>query len=339
MPEIYLPEKIIFKKNVLNEFSPDSCNHALIICDSESMQNSGTVEMLKNKSTKIISHVSVIVNQNIHELCNDASEIFMDKEAELVIAAGSGAAIDCGMLLSYQSGAKFTAIPCSCASALTDFDGTDYYTYRHSPNTLILDPSLIEKVPSGEIAYGGLTSLAYAIDALGYSDNVIVRSLALHGAVGILKNIIPAYRGDIKALDGLMYSMYFAVASHRNAKSVNKSLLNRTAGFFSALGFSKASVCAVILPEILEAERDKLTEGLAEIALSLNLARHTDTHYTAASLLTEKIRHIAASLGIPRAISGFGLTPLEFQKAKLLSDLPEDILELCYYGSFKFMKL
>lgn len=339
MPEIYLPEKIIFKKNVLNEFSPDVCNHALLICDSESMQNSGAVEMLKNKSTMIISHVSVVVNKNINVLYNEASDIFIDNEAELVIATGSGAAIDCGMLLSYQSGAKFTAIPCGCASALTDFDGTDYYTYRHSPNTLILDPSLIEKVPSGEIAYGGLASLAYAIDALGYSDNVIVRSLALHGAVGILKNIIPAYRGDIKALDGLMYSMYFAVASHRNAKSVHKSLLNRTAGFFSALGFSKDSVCAVILPEILEAEKDKLNSGLAEISLSVNLARHTDTEQTAAALLTEKIRHIAASLGIPRAVSGFGLTPLEFQKAKLLSDLPEDILELCYYGSFKFMKL
>ena len=109
MPEIYLPEKIIFKKNVLNEFSPDVCNHALLICDSESMQNSGTVEMLKNKSTMIISHVSVVVNKNINVLYNEASDIFIDNEAELVIATGSGAAIDCGMLLSYQSGAKFTA--------------------------------------------------------------------------------------------------------------------------------------------------------------------------------------------------------------------------------------
>lgn len=339
MPEIYLPEKIIFKKNVLNEFAPDACNHALLICDSESMQNSGMIEMLKNKSTKIISHVSAVVNTNIYDLYNNAADIFIGNEAELIIATGSGAAIDCGMLLSHESGAKFTAIPCGCASALTDFETAEYYTYRHSPNTLILDPSLIEKIPSGEIAYGGFAGLAYAIDALGYSENVIVRSLAMHGAVGILKNIIPAYRGDMKALEGLMYSMYFSVSSHRNAKTVDKSLLSRTASFFSNLGFSKASVCAVILPEILEAESRLFNSALAEISVTLNIAHHTDTEQLASLLLTEKIRRLAASLTIPRAISGFGLSPLDFQKAKLQSDLPEDILETCYYGSFKFMKM
>lgn len=339
MPEIYLPEKIIFKKNVLNEFRPDVCNHALLISDSESMQNSGAIENLNTKSKMIITHVSTVVNTNIHRLYNDAADAFISNEAELIIAAGSGAAIDCGMLLSYESGAKFTAIPCGCASALTDFENAEYYSYRHSPNTLILDPSLIEKVPSGEIAYGGLASLAYAIDVLGYSDNVIIRSLAMHGAIGILKNIIPAYRGDMTALEGLMYSMYFAVASHRNAKKVEKSLLSRTASFFSGLGFSKASVCAVILPEILEAENGAFNSHLAEIAVTMNIAHHTDTEHTAALMLAEKIRRIAASLTIPRAISGFGLSPLEFQKAKLQSDLPEDILETCYYGSFKFMKM
>ena len=339
MPEIYLPEKIIFKKNVLNEFTPDNCNRALMLCDSESMQNSGVFEMISNKSKKMISHVSTVVNTNIHELYNSAADIFTENEAQLIIAAGSGAAIDCGMLLSHQSGAKFTAIPCGCASALTDFETAEYYTYRHSPNTLILDPALIEKIPSGEIAYGGFATLGFAIDALGYSDNVIVRSLAMHGAIGILKNIIPAYRGDIRALEGLMYSMYFAVASHRNAKSVDKSLLSRVSAFFSQFGFSKASVCAVILPEIFEAESTILNSALAEIAVAMNIAHHTDSEQTASLLLTEKIRRIAASLAIPRAISGFGLKPLDFQKANLQSDLPEDILETCYYGSFKFMKM
>lgn len=339
MPEIYLPKKIIFKKNVLNEIRTESCSHALLISDSEALQNYGTIENLRLRISKSVPDVTVIINPDVQSLYSGAAEAFFSREAELIVAIGSASAIDCGMILSYESNAEFTAIPCCCASALTDFESGGYYTYRHSPDTLILDPALIEKMPSGTIAYDGIASLAYAIDTLNFTDNTITRSLALHGAIGILKNIVPAYRGDIPALEKLMYSMYFSVASHRNAKGVENSLLSRTCKFFSLHGYSKASVCAVILPDIIEAEGEKLQDILSELAVTSGVSRTTDSKAFSSIMMTEKIRHISASLDIPRAISGFGLKPLEFHKSKQNSDIPESILDQCYYGGFKFMKL
>ncbi len=214
MPEIYLPEKIIYGKNTLRDFRPEACDHAILICDSDVFINRGFLDFIKTKSTKIIAQLTVLVNPNVNELYRAASEAFFENEAELIIAAGSASVIDCGMLLSQESGADFTAIPVCGASGITDFEHRGYYSYRHSPNTLILDPSAIECMPSGAIAYDGLAAFAYAVDTLLNVDNILTRSLAVHGAVGVLNNIIPACRGDISALEKLMYAMYFSVAAH-----------------------------------------------------------------------------------------------------------------------------
>lgn len=339
MPEIYLPERIIFKRNIIKDFCPEKCEHAILISDSEILRNHKIPDLIHRKSTMIISHVSVIVNPDVHSLYNQAAETFFSREAELIIAIGSGAAIDCGMLLSYESGARFTAIPCSCASALTDFETADYYSYRHSPDTLVLDPSLTSLLPSCAIAYDALASFAYAVETIKAVDNEIVKSLALHGAVGVYKNIIPAFRGEITALEKLMYSMYFCVASHRNANNIQDSYLNRISRFFAGFGYSKASVCALIIPNIMEYEETELRDGLFEIAVAVGLAQSDEDPSFVSIRMIDEIRKIQASAGIPRAVSGFNLSESAYQSRKIHSDIPDELLDLCYYGSFKFLKM
>lgn len=339
MPEIYLPEKIIFGKDKIKEFRPEGCEHAILICDSDIFQNRGFLETIKIKSTKIISHVSVVVNQNIFELYNAATEVFFSKEADLIVAAGSSAAIDCGMLLSHESKAKFAAIPCCGTCGMTDFESGEYYSYRHSPNTLLLDPSIISCVPSGMVAYDGLASFSYAIDTLENSDNIITKSFAVQGAVGILKNLIPAYRGDILALERLMYAMYFAVAAHRNGADLENSDLSKVSKFFADFGYPRSSVCALIVPNIMENKENELRESLFEIAKRTGLAHGDDDPAFAVTRLIDEVRKIQASVGIPRAVSGFGLSDSEYQTKKSNTSVPDDLLDLCYYGSFKFMKM
>ncbi len=339
MPEIYLPEKIIFGKNKVPDFRPEACEHAILICDSDIFTNRGFLENIKHKSNKIIAQLSVVVNQNVNELYNSASEKFFSHEADLIIAAGSASAIDCGMLLSHESGAKFTAIPCCGASNITDFENNCYYSYRHSPNTLILDPSLIECMPSAAVAYDGLASFAYAVDTLLNNDNIITASLAIHGAVGIFKNIIPACRGDISSLERLMYAMYLAVAAHRNTVCAENSALDIASKFFSQYGYSKAAVSALIIPNIMEHEKENLSDSLFEIAKATGFAQPDYEPVFANERLIDFVRKTQASLGIPRAVSGFGLDENQYRAAKSSCNLPEELLDLCYYGSFKFMKL
>lgn len=339
MPEINLPGKIIFERNALNKFRPDAYERAIIISDSDIVANRSITDLIKNKSTKIISHVSVVVNTNIHELYRLASEEFFRKEAELIVAIGSGAAIDCGMLLSHEGGTKFTAIPCSCACSMTDFENSEYYSYRHSPDEVILDPSLIECMPSAAVAYDAMASFAYAIDTLSSNDNIIAKSLAINGAVGVYKNIIPAYRGEISALERLLYSMYICVVAHRNGADLQNSYLSRVSKFFSDFGYSKSSVCALTVPNIIEYEESRLRDGLFEIAKATGLSKVNDDPSFASIKLIDETRKIQASMGIPRAVSGFNLSENAYHARKIHSNIPDDLLDLCYYGSFKFMKL
>ncbi len=339
MPQIYLPEKIIFGKNTLERFRPDTCEHAILICDSDVFVNRGFLDLIKSKSIKIISQLSVLVNQNINELYKEASEAFFEKEADLIIAAGSAAAIDCGMLLSHESGADFTAIPCCGSSGITDFENNGYYSYRHSPNTIVLDPSVIECMPSGMIAYDGLASFAYAVETLLSVDNIITKSFAIHGAVGILNNIIPACRGDIAALEKLQYAMYFSAAAHRNGENMQHSALNTVSSFFSQFGYSKSDVSALIIPNIMEHEKERLKDSLFEIARATGFARPDYEPLFANERLTDFVRKTQASLSIPRAVSGFGLDENQYRAKRAGTDVSEELLDLCHYGSFKFMKL
>ncbi|MBR3836215.1 MAG: iron-containing alcohol dehydrogenase [Clostridia bacterium] len=339
MPEIHLPQKILFGKDKIKDFSPESCEHAIILCDSDVFQNRGFLEALRLKITKIISQVSLVVNSDVTALYNTASEIFFKKEADLIVAAGSAAAIDCGMLLSHQSKAEFTAIPCGSACAMTDFEHGDYYSYRHSPNTVILDPSIISCMPSGMIAYDGLSCFAYAIDSLKNTDNIITKAFAIDGAAGILKNIVPAYRGDLTALEKLLYAMYFSVVAHRNGADLEKTDLSKASSFFSRFGYSGASVCAVIITEIMENEKNNIKHSLFEIALKTGIANEYDYPDFAVEKLIDETRKIKASLGIPRAVSGFGLNENEYRNKKSSTTVSDDLLDICYYGSFKFMKL
>lgn len=339
MPEIHLPQKIIFERNTLEHFSAKRVDRTILICDSEIIKNRGTLEQLENRCRKYSTQVSTVFNTNVHELYNLASEEFFLDEAELIVAIGSAAAIDCGMLLTNESGADFTAIPCCCASAMTDFENGEYFSYRHSPTTLVLDPALIEYLSSSTVAYDALAAFAYAVDTLNLTDNIITKSLAIHGAVGIYKSIISACRGDIASLEKLMYSMYFAVAAHRNAKGIEKSYLSRISRFFADYGYPKSSVCAVILPNIMEYEETAIRRGLFEIATAVGIAQDDDDPEFATVKLIDEVRRIQAKLGVPRAVSGFALTENAYQTRRIHSNIPDDLLDLCYYGSFKFMKL
>lgn len=339
MPEIYLPEKIIFGRNQLKKYRPESCEHAILICDSDIFLNRDFLEKIRVGITKMISQVSIVVNHDIHELYNAASDIYFKKEADLIIAAGSAASIDCGMLLSHESKVKFTAIPCCSACAMTDFEHGEYSAYRHSPDTVILDPDTISNVASDTVAYDGMACFSYAIDAIEKSDNIITKSLAMQGAVGIINNIISACRGDIQSLERLMYAMYFAVVAHRNVTDLNDSCLNKISRFFAGFGYPKTAVCGVVIPNVMENNEFALKESLFEIAKQTGISHEDDDPDFAVSRMIDAVRKIQASLGIPRAISGFGLNENEYLNKKSITTVSDDLLDLCYYGSFKFMKL
>ncbi|MCQ2485430.1 MAG: iron-containing alcohol dehydrogenase [Clostridia bacterium] len=339
MPQLLMPGKIIYGKNSLDKIRPERREHTIIISDGGFLETRGFIHSIENRIKRVSARVTTIINGNVHELYRMAAENYFSDEADCIVAIGSGAVIDCGMLLAQESNAEFIAVPVSSACAMTDFENGRYFDYRKSPDCIILDTALMNCVNSGTIAYDGLACFAYAMDAMCESSNAIIQSLAFDSAAGILSNIVSAFRGNMDALEGLMYSMYIAVAAHRNTAGAETSLLTGISNFFGTFGYPKLSVCAVCIPSLIDYSSEMLTDVLCRMSRTLNISRSDDSNSFAAAKMLDEIRKIQASLSVPRSISGFSLSSDDYNSAKINSTLPVDLLDLCYYGSFKFVKL
>ena len=339
MPELLMPKRIIYGKNSLNKIKTERHEHTVIISDGGFLESRGFVHAVDSKLRKTSAQVSLIINGNVQELYRQAAELHFTNEIDSIVAIGGASVIDCGMLLSKESGAEFIAIPISSACGITDFENGKYYYYRNSPDCVILDPQLMHCVGSGAIAYDGMCCLAYAVDSLSENTNPIIHSLAYNGAKDILRNIVPAFRGNMYSLERLMYSMYLSVAAHRNTAQAEGSLFSKTAEFFEQFGYSKSSVLAVCLPAIVEYEKEILDKELFWLAIDSNIARSDDGKDFVTAKMIDELRSIQAAIGIPRSISGFGLNSSAFITEKEKSTVPSDLLDLCYNGSFKFVKM
>ena len=60
MPEIHLPQKIIFERNAIEHFSFKRVERTILICDSEIIKNRGTLERLENKFRKFSAQVRTV---------------------------------------------------------------------------------------------------------------------------------------------------------------------------------------------------------------------------------------------------------------------------------------
>lgn len=336
MPEIYLPQTVAFKNDSMKLLRREFENPVLIISNSNDFQNTEFYSTSDQACLKMIPQDSIIVNENVVELYDKALKFISDKNPQKIIGIGKGEIIDCAMLLSYQSGIDFIAVPFGCACGMTDFKDAEYTEYKKSPSAVILNPKFIYRLDSATVAYDALACFSYAVDTLLSCNNSAIYDMAVNGAVGVLDTIIPSFRGDVTALEKLMYHMYYCVVAHRNMTNSDTSVLNNLVKFFSQFGYSKQSLCALCLPNIME---QYICKPFAEIMRKSKFADYSSDDEDCALKLTEKIRNIQASVSIPRSVRAYGTDESLYRELAEKSKIERTLLDNCFYGSFKFMKM
>ena len=336
MPEIFLPQSIAFGNDSLKSLRSKLNDSVLVISDSTDFQNTEFYNSSSQACLKMIPQDSIVVNQNIAELYDTSIKFISDKSPQNIIGIGKSETIDCAMLLSYQSGIDFTAIPYGCACGMTDFKGTEYTEYKKSPSSVILNAKLIFKLGSGAVAYDSLACFSYAIDTLISCNNNIIYDMAINGAVGILNTVVPSFRGDVVALEKLMYHMYYCVVAHRNTANADNSVLNSITKFFAQFGYPKQSIAALCIPNIME---HYICAPFAEIMRKSSFINYAESDEDCALNLIEKVRNLQASMSIPRSVRAYGANESLYNELAKKSKIQRDLLDKCFYGSFKFAKL
>lgn len=331
MPQIFLPQRIVFGEEAVEKYAKSGFEKVIVLSDKAQ-----PIDEIQNKLTKNISQIYSVVNSDLGTLRSEAIDIIAKSDYDRIFAVGSAALIDTAMLISYQTGIEFAAVPLFSSCAMTDFDDADYKTYRKSPCETVLDPDLARYTNSGTVAYDAFSCFAYGVDSLISCDNAVIFSLALMSTADILNNVVGAYRGNYKSIQKLLYSMYYAVLAHRNMLSLSSSVTDDVCSFFSRLNISKQTAAAICIPEIMDYYRNDI---FTEIARAVGLFRSGEEASQSVDRLIERVRAIRAALNIPRCIAAICPDRSVFEAFCENSHLPRDLLELCYNGSFKFMKL
>lgn len=336
MPEIFLPQKICFGDNSIEKFVQTDFDSVLIVSDSDEPNKSKFATKIKECFSDRIPKAELIIDSDSRSLYERAINYISENVTDRIVAIGSARLIDTAMLVSYQSGVGFAAVPFFSSCAMTDFDEIKYTSYCTSPIETVLDPELAMHIDSGTIAYDSMSCFAYALDTLLCQSSNVVCSVALSSAAEILNNAVGAYRGNFKSICKLQYAMYFAVLAHRSIADSDSTPLNGITEFFNLLGISKQTAAAICIPELAEYYRDSIPP---ELARRTGLFRSGEDGIYSVDRLIDRIRRIQAALNIPRSVSSICRNDEEFRAFVENSHLPSELLDLCYYGSFKFMKL
>lgn len=330
MTEINLPQRIISNTESPEKIMPKSFKNILICSDKTSGELSNLIMDFKQQSTKMITQAKALVNLNIDELINSVISFAETKKTDYIIAVGSGELISAIGRIASEFGLDFTAIPvCSFFSTDTKFK---------MPLEIVLNDSYIISSESMTVAYDSMAALALSADVLINSPDEYIRKSAEDTFSVILKNTVPSFRGEISARLKLMKSMFAAQLTYMNS-GTSISLLREVCGFFSEFGYPEKSVAAVCIPNILECADINKEESFARLARENRCALYGDPDRIAAEKLTEKIRSIQALIGISRNVRSFGIDEEKYIKKSEKTDINKKLLDLCYYGSFRFMKL
>ncbi len=336
MSEISLPQKIFFGNDSVQKFAQSHTDESiLLLSDAENARQTETLDRIRDALGERTPKIKLLNSESLGELYEKSIKFISEYKPDELVAVGSSRLLDAATLISYRSGVKFSVVPYFSSCSMTDFPEAEHHTYRVSPSEVVLDPELAMQITSGTIAYDAMSCLAYAAEAVITCNNDVISSLALSGAAIIINHAVGAYRGNFKSIARLQYAMYCAVLAHESSASCN-SFFDEITAFFAKLGINKQTAAAICIAEYLEHNR---CDALGELARSVGLFRSGEDISFSIDRLIERIRKIQASLNIPRSVNAVCPDAELYSAFCENSRLPSELLDTCFYGSFKFMKL
>lgn len=177
------------------------------------------------------------------------------------------------------------------------------------PQLVILDATLTLDLPKPITAATGMDAFIHALEsyistkANPVSDMYAMESMRLIGA-----NLIEAYEHghSLKAREAMLLgSMYGGLALTAAGTAAVHALAYPLGGMFN---ITHGVANSMLLPHVMEFNRDAIVGRLANVAHALGIAAHQDSDEAAADQLLARLREWTAALAIPQDLREFGVT-------------------------------
>ncbi len=343
MAQFTVPRFIYHGENALDALKTLKGKKAMICIGGGSIKRNGYLDVILGNlkeagfETKLIEGIE---SDPSVTTVNEGAQKMLEFQPDWIVAVGGGSPIDASkaMWVKYEypditfedmvkpfgipelrKKAKFCAITTTSGTGteatsfavITDYEKGIKYPmadYNLTPDVAIVDPALVQKLPTKLVAFTGMDALTHCIESYvatahsPYSD-----ALALYGCKMIQENLVASYKGDQKARAAMHDAQCIAGMSFANGMlGIVHSMAHKTGAAFKNGHIIHGAANAMYLPKVIKYNAgDRETAGrFGDIADELNLGGLTTADKVENLIgFCEGLNH---ELNIPMKIQNYG---------------------------------
>lgn len=245
-------------------------------------------------------------------------------DAEWIVAVGGGSAIGLAKAVALDQMVRVAAVPTTYAgSEMTDIhgitEGDRKITGRDDrarPRLVVYDPALTLDLPVDVSITSGLNAVAHAVEALYAPDVDPLTCMAAEEAIRLLarglRALVDAPR-DLDTRSELLYAAHLAGTCLASARmGLHHKLCHVLGGSF---GLPHAATHAVLLPHVIELNREAAAPAIARVARALGHAGAEE----AAGALYDLMAGLMAGVGAPVDLRGLGLERADIDRVAAIA--------------------
>lgn len=353
MARFTLPRDLFYGRGVLSELKKLDGKKAMIVTDEGAMRKWGFLqkaeEYLKEANMQVFIFEGVEPDPSVETVIKGVKAM-VEFGPDWIVAIGGGSPIDAAKAMwafyehpettfealcipfqfpKLRTKARFCAIPSTSGTAteVTAFSVITDYTkgikypladYEITPDIAIVDPDLVETLPTRQVAYTGMDALTHAVEAfVSTRSSPFTDPLAIKAIEMVLDYLPSSFRGDMRAREEMHYAQCLAGQAFTNAfLGIVHSMAHKTGAAFSTGNISHGCANAMYLPYVIKfnAKEPLCRSRYAELAKRVGLPGFSEQSLVNA--LLEKIHNLNNEFRIPCTMRDFGVEEAEF-RAKL----------------------
>lgn len=269
--------------------------------------------------------------------CDEAFELYKEKDRGLIIALGGGSSLDVGKAISIlasnggelvdyegidtfkQKPGPLVAIPTTSGTAsevtrftvITDEERKYKFTVGGStvaPNWAILDPDLTTSLPAQITAATGFDALVHAIESYTNNlSNVMTSALAREAIRKISSSLRQAvYNGENLQVrrDMMMGSLLAGLAFNNTRLGACHAMSHPVSAIY---GVPHGVANAIIIPHVMRFNSYAVPERFADIAEDMGEVLEGKNTMEKAYAAIEAVENLAEDVGIPKDLKEYNI--------------------------------
>ncbi len=197
-------------------------------------------------------------------------------------------------------------------SAVITLRATDRKTVIFSPHLIpsgaIADPELTVGMPAKLTAGTGMDAFTHNVEAyLSIGYHPMCDAIALQGTRLVVRHLPTAVRNgrDLTARTHMMMAAIMGAVAFQKGLGATHSLAHPLS---SIAGLHHGTANAILLPHVLEFNRQTCEERLRDLAITMELGINNKSTSEAASAAMERVRKLLREVEIPDRLGAFGVT-------------------------------